>query len=294
MIYTLATPSWTDPFSLVEREKAIEALEEGKVIYLPQLSFEFAVGEKKFLTPEVLVEGPKNISFNLLSGQLKGFNQMGWGGESMGCMAALMMRFAKQSQGLLERLMPQYQSALQVGRTSYRPVEIEGRKSSILKDDTRLHVDAFPATPNQGKRILRVFSNVNPEGKTRHWHLGEPFEKVVNDFKNTFRRPFWGSHRLLSWLKITKSYRSLYDHYMLTLHNQMKLSEDYQQQVTKTTMHFPPGSTWIVMTDQVSHAALSGQYLLEQTFYLPVEGMQRPEKSPLKVLERVLERPLVA
>ena len=32
------------------------------------------------------------------------------------------------------------------------------------KDDTRLHVDSFPATPSGGRRILRVFSNVNPDG----------------------------------------------------------------------------------------------------------------------------------
>lgn len=162
-----------------------------------------------------------------------------------------------------------------------------------MKDDTRLHVDAFPATPNQGKRILRVFSNINPSGTPRVWHLGEPFEEVVKHFLPTLRKPWFGVRTLLSLLKITKTYRSLYDHYMLMLHDEMKKSEDYQNKVKKTIMAFPAGSTWIVMTDAVSHAALSGQFLLEQTFYLPVAKMNQPEHSPLKTLEHYLKRSLI-
>ncbi|GMQ95909.1 MAG: hypothetical protein BMS9Abin14_381 [Gammaproteobacteria bacterium] len=39
-------------------------------------------------------------------------------------------------------------------------------------------------------------------------------------------------------------------------------------------------------------SALSGQHLLEQTFYCDVEHMARPERSPLKVLESMFQRPL--
>jgi hypothetical protein len=290
MFYTLENSSWTASFSPLEQQNAIEALEKGKVIYLPQLSFKFEGGESGFLTPSILEVGRKNISFNLRDKVLKGaiFKE----GESKGLFSALMMRFSKSSKHLLEALIPQYKNYLITGRTSYRPIEIEGRWSSVLKDDTRLHVDAFPATPNQGKRILRVFSNVNPVQKARHWHLGEPFEEVVNYFRANLHKPVLGSRKLLSLLKITKSYRTLYDHYMLVLHNQMKLSDAYQQKVNKTEMYFPAGSTWIVMTDQVSHAALSGQYVLEQTFYLPVSGMKNPEQSPLRMLEKTLNREL--
>ena len=82
-------------------------------------------------------------------------------------------------------------------------------------------------------------------------------------------------------LKATKTLRSAYDHIMIQLHDRMKLNNDYQKNVTKTPVWFPAMSTWIVFTDQVSHAALGGQYLLEQTFYLPVEAMAQPEHSPL-------------
>jgi len=43
----------------------------------------------------------------------------------------------------------------------------------------------------------------------------------------------------------------------------------------------------------VSHAATQGQYQLEQTFMLPVEAMLEPERSPLRVLERIKGRALV-
>ena len=52
------------------------------------------------------------------------------------------------------------------------------------------------------------------------------------------------------------------------------------------------GSTWIVQTDSVSHAALSGQSMFEQTFLLPVEGMLDPARSPLRILERLAGRRL--
>ena len=54
-----------------------------------------------------------------------------------------------------------------------------GRAVSWRKDDSRLHVDAFPSRPNHGERILRVFCNVNPHGEDRVWRVGEPFEAMA-------------------------------------------------------------------------------------------------------------------
>ncbi len=36
-------------------------------------------------------------------------------------------------------------------------------------------------------------------------------------------------------------------------------------------MPFPPGSVWVCFSDQTSHAVMSGQFMLEQTFFLPVK-----------------------
>jgi len=46
-------------------------------------------------------------------------------------------------------------------------------------------------------------------------------------------------------------------------------------------------------SDRVLHAALSGQYALEQTFYLPVEAMADQRDSPLRILENYYGRALV-
>nr|MDQ2993708.1 Kdo hydroxylase family protein [Pseudomonadota bacterium] len=53
------------------------------------------------------------------------------------------------------------------------------------------------------------------------------------------------------------------------------------------------GSTWLVYSDQASHAAMSGQFMLEQTFYLPVTAMLHEQRAPLRVLENALGRSLV-
>jgi hypothetical protein len=58
-------------------------------------------------------------------------------------------------------------------------------------------------------------------------------------------------------------------------------------------VEFPPGATWLAFTDEVSHAAMAGQYQLEQTFLLPVATMREPERSPLRILEGIKGRKLV-
>jgi hypothetical protein len=79
---------------------------------------------------------------------------------------------------------------------------------------------------------------------------------------------------------------------MLRLHDRMKADLRYQSQAAQSVYEFHAGCTWIVFTDQVSHAAMAGQYALEQTFLVPLECMQDPSLAPLRILERVLGREL--
>jgi len=79
---------------------------------------------------------------------------------------------------------------------------------------------------------------------------------------------------------------------MLGIHDRMKADQGYQSQVAQTQLAIPPGATWACFTDLVSHAAMSGQFAFEQTFYLPVIAMKDPERSPLRVLERLAGRAL--
>jgi len=56
---------------------------------------------------------------------------------------------------------------------------------------------------------------------------------------------------------------------------------------------FAPGTTWLCFSDQVMHAAVSGQFMLEQTIHLPVSALYDPTRAPLAILERLTRRTLV-
>lgn len=284
------TSEWQTEFTLEEKAEAINQLESGHILFFPHLAFTLSEQEQHFLTPHSVNPGIKNISFQSKTGILRGALGSATDHQQL---KVLLQRYSDHASNLVNALLPRYNANLIMARTSLRPVEISNRKTSYRKDDKRLHVDAFPATPNQGQRILRVFCNINPNGQDRVWRIGEPFEKVAQQFLPKIRRPLPGSAKLMQWLKITKSYRTEYDYLMLQIHNQMKADEHYQRYAKQTEVRFPPGSTWIVQTDHVSHAAMAGQHLLEQTFYLPVTAMLKPELSPIKVLEKLTERVLV-
>ncbi|MGH8676352.1 MAG: Kdo hydroxylase family protein, partial [Burkholderiales bacterium] len=91
----------------------------------------------------------------------------------------------------------------------------------------------------------------------------------------------------------TKSRRTPYDHWMLQLHDRVKADLDYQRNAAQQHVEFASGTTWVVFSDQVLHAAMAGQFMLEQTFLLDVEHQAAPETSPLRTLERLLGRTLV-
>lgn len=289
IIENLSNQSWTAPIDSASQSIAITALEEGKVLFFPKLSFQLTPEEQRFLLPEFVSPRTKNISFDTRSQCLRG--AQGTPAE-LQKIHALLLRFSQHAIMLVQNLFPSYMYALEPARASLRTVEISQRQSSERKDDKRLHVDAFPATPNQGRRILRVFSNINPHGKSRVWRLGEPFINVAQRFLPGIKKPLPYSSEILKLLKITKTQRTEYDHIMLQIHDKMKYDAMYQKNAQQIEFHFPPGTSWIVQTDHVSHAAMSGQHVLEQTFYLPVQAMMDANRSPLKILEQLTGRTL--
>ncbi|WP_213880410.1 Kdo hydroxylase family protein [Pseudomonas sp. dw_358] len=277
---------WQAPADAHERDGVIAALEAGDVVAFEHLPFVFTEQERA-LSQSSLLGDSKNISYSSATGELKGCNA---GPAELQVLHGLLARYADYSQTLVRTVLAPYTDGLQVARTSFRPQEISGRPTSWRKDDTRLHVDSFPSSPVQGRRILRVFSNVNPFGESRVWRVGGSFEDVARRYE--LPGPLWGSSQLLNWLHITKSRRTAYDHHMLRLHDSLKADAAYQSG-DQLTHEFAPGTTWLVYTDQVPHAAMSGRYAMEQTFLLPVKYMRNAQLSPVKVLERVLGRELV-
>ncbi|HEX6704228.1 MAG TPA: Kdo hydroxylase family protein [Albitalea sp.] len=278
--------TWADdgPTRGVEAE-----VEDGAVLSFPQLAFRFSDKERAFLDEHWADPKAKNISVRWPAGELRGAA----GDPARHAeLRALIVRYAEYSESLALRLFPHYRGRLRRGNSSFRPIDVAGRETSWRKDDTRLHVDAFPSNPMQGTRLLRVFSNVNPNGQPRHWRIGEPFAAHARRYLASYTRPLPGSAWLMHRLGLTKRRRTEYDHVMLQLHDHAKADIEFQRKSPQAEAFFAPGTTWVVYSDQVPHAAMGGQFMMEQTFYLDVEDLQRPETSPLRTLERLLHRPL--
>lgn len=210
----------------------------------------------------------------------------------------MVKRFAAHAGALTRGLFPRYGASLEQARTSFRPTEIAGRVQKWRHDDTRLHVDAFPTRPLNGKRILRVFSNADPDGTPRRWIVGEDFPAHAARFLPALRTPLPGASEALRLLGLTKSRRSRYDWMMLGLHDAAKSDAAYQAQARQGdpppgAVAFPAGTSWMVFTDQAPHAALSGRNAFEQTFHLDPSTMADPARAPLAVLERLSGRAMV-
>jgi hypothetical protein len=291
-IHTLGQASWTAPAiadAAADGDPAADALERGDVLFFPRLPFDIHDDEIALFSPAILTSA-KNASFDSASSRIGGTTL---GGEDLLRLQRLMRRFSDAAATVADRLLPSYRGQLMRRRASFRPAEIAGRAVSWRKDDTRLHVDSFPATPVQGRRILRVFSNVNPDSRPRRWRVGDDFERVVDRFQAAMTLPWRGQGPLLQLLRVTKTRRTPYDALMLQLHDRMKQDAGFQAGTPQTTVDFPAGATWVALTDQVSHAAMAGQYQLEQTFLLPVSAMREPSRSPLRILEQTFKRRLV-
>lgn len=291
MLHTFSNENWESHYPDSMQQDAIKSIEQGRILHFPTLAFALSETEKSFLTPTYADPKSKNISFHPQTKKLWGIQNLTDAQHIQ--LKEMLERYANSAIGLIKNLLPRYAAHMSVGRTSFRPVQVSDRATSYRKDDRRLHVDAFPSAPNQGKRILRVFTNVNPHGEDRIWRIGESFDEVAARFLPQIKKPLPGSATLLRAFKITKSYRTMYDHYMLQLHDMMKGDEEYQKSARQQEIRFSPGSSWIVQTDHVSHAAMKGQYVMEQTFYLPVNAMQDESLSPLRTLERMLQQRLV-
>lgn len=267
----------------------IDALEEGKVLYFPHLAFRLKEDEYRFLNPDINAEGSRSITLEA-GGRFKGASG---DAATQAAVSAMVGRFRADSQRLVESLLPHYRDSLRMATTSYRPKQVETRVQTWRADDKRLHVDAFAGRPNHGERILRVFANINQQGVPRVWRVGEPFEEMARKFLPRLEkyRPFHA--RMQQLLRKTKKLRTEYDHLMLQLHDNMKLDEDYQKNAPQMTMPFAAGSVWVCFSDHTLHAAMSGQYMMEQTLHLQPDNQYDPEQSPLAILRRLTGRKLV-
>jgi hypothetical protein len=286
-ILTLDIAGWQPQLAPGMQEAAVAAIEGGGLVVLPHVTFAMSAVERRFLSAAWSDGRAKNVSLD--GTRLKG--AQGASGD-LAELAAMVTRFAQDAASLVTTLFPRYAPYVKRARTSFRPQPAVGRDVSWRKDDSRLHIDAFPSRPNRGERILRVFSNVNPT-KPRVWRVGESFETMAKTLLPRVRPALPGAAAVLAALHVTKGRRSDYDHLMLNLHDRAKEDMAYQRDCAQQVILFAPGTTWLCFSDQVMHAAVSGQYMLEQTIHLPVSALYEPARAPLAILERLTGRALV-
>jgi hypothetical protein len=297
---------WNNPARADELSREYcQYLEDGEIVAFDSIPFEFPQADRDFLLSQKQsgLKVHKNVSYRPGQDILRGDacetpadNQR---------LHEIMRRYSDQVTRFLSVFLAPYAPHWTLDFASYRPLEEKGRDLPIHKRNDLMHVDAFPSRPTRGGRILRVFTNINPS-RPRVWETTEKFPLLVKTFADDAGLPRFARESGSAGEKIRKAFapvmravgvkgldRSAYDRFMLRFHDYLKESSDYQTKWPKIRMEFPAGSTWMVYTDQVPHAALSGQFMTEQTYIIPVKAMVTPDRCPLRVLEAHCGKALV-
>ena len=141
-VLTLDIEGWQPALPPGVQEAAVRALEGGGVVVLPRVNFALSESERRFLSPQWSDGRAKNVS--LEGTRLKGAQGSA---EELAELAAMVARFAANAASLVTTLFPRYAPYVTRARTSFRPQPAVGRNVSWRKDDSRLHVDAFPSAP---------------------------------------------------------------------------------------------------------------------------------------------------
>jgi hypothetical protein len=274
-------------------------LEQGNILFFSRTPFEFPEEEREFLLGRRQTSAAihKNIAYRPAKALVTGLDKSD-ANEAIR-LRGILSDYSRRAAEFLEQLLPPYAGKCKLDYASFRPIEERGRTARLRARNDLPHVDAFPTRPTNGDRILRLFTNINPD-QSRVWITSQTFDVLAPRFARAIGLP-----RPRSKARLARTLRSLaratglpgarrspYDAFMHRCHNAMKEDADFQASCTKQRWEFPPNSTWIVFTDCVSHAVLEGQYALEQTFIVSRRAMVCPEKSPLAVLENIAGFPL--
>jgi len=280
-------------------------LEAGAIFFFPSVPFELPESDRSSLLARKQsgLRYHKNISYRPKTGELRGFSSTA--PDDTAELTRIMQNYSRESVRFVERFLSPYIGRYSLDCASYRPIEEAGRDLSLHKRNDLLHVDAFPTRPTGGDRILRVFTNINPL-RARSWIVGDGFdllaprhareaglERVMRRHQSLTAR-LWRRGGQILRMAGGGNERTAYDAFMLHFHVWLKENEAFQRNCTKLAIDFPPGSTWLVFTDYVPHAVLTGQFALEQTFIVHQQGMVTPEKAPIRILEALQRRRLAA
>jgi hypothetical protein len=277
-------------------------LETGDILYFPRTPFILTAEERAVLLAQKQVDASyhKNISYRPAQDLLKGVDQDDRAERER--MHQVMRSYSQRAIDFMADFLPRYARDWKIDFASFRPIEEEGRNVALRSRNDLIHIDSFPSRPSHGDRLLRIFTNVNPE-RSRIWVTSDNFEELAWQYAGKARLPHpptpWTrarsqALRVLSGLGLPVVDRPLYDQFMLRFHHFLKESETFQRECPKHRWEFPPDSTWITFTDTTSHSCISGQFALEQTFIVRRGSLFAPEKASIAILERMTGFPLAS
>jgi hypothetical protein len=296
-----AGTGWIGPGQHQERAASYcDLLERGQVLFFREPPFALSIEDRDFLLAQEWAEMRmhKNISYRPSEDLLKGVQG---NTQTVTKVHEIMRRYSNNVIGFLKEFLAPYAQKWIVDFSSFRPFEEERRGLPLHKRNDLLHVDAFPSRPTRGGRILRVFTNLNPT-TPRIWNTYDDFAAIARSHaENAGLRRVAEQDGFLQRtvqsvghsLGIRGMGRTPYDMFMLRFHDYLKENVEFQEKAPKTRLDFPPLSTWLVYTDGVAHAAMSGRYALEQTLLIPAEALVSPEHAPFRILESIAGHPLV-
>ncbi|MGA2419503.1 MAG: Kdo hydroxylase family protein [Candidatus Acidiferrum sp.] len=274
-------------------------LESANVLFFPRTPFEISAADREMLLGQKQTSAAfhKNVAYRPAENRVTGLDKSESAeGQRL---AGILKNYSENAAKFLAELLPPYAGKWRLDFASYRPIEERGRPARLHARNDLPHVDAFPTRPTNGDRILRLFTNINPT-QNRVWITAPPFAAIAPYFAKSVGLPARRSddafsamlRRMARAANLPSARRSPYDHFMHECHNAMKEDTAFQKSAAMQRWEFPPNSTWVVLTDCVSHAVLEGQYALEQTFIISRKAMVRPEISPIAILERLAGYPL--
>lgn len=282
-------------------DQLADELERGGIVFFPESPIDLPPQADLDFLREKLSDClmGKNVTYYPEAHQLTGLK------AADPSIAARTLRILENYSGrvsaFLRRMMPRFMSSTPLGTTSFRPIEEQGRNLSRHASNELVHVDAGAYGATHGDRILRFFTNVNPI-EDRVWITKGTFAALYARYakdagiasggqerisEGWADRAYTGFIRAASrWVPLARVIDSSpYDRAMRKFHNFMKDTPAFQRDTAgQLEMRFPPFSSWMVLTDGVSHACTSGQYALVDTFLVPLVNCRLRQYAPYDIL----------
>lgn len=276
-----------------------DALERGAIVHFPECPIALASPQDLDYLRDMLPRqlSVKNVSYHPESDRTHGVRDDSLLRDRA---HSMLKTHSQRVLAFLEQLIPSLIRGCTVGTSSFRPIQERGRDLKPHASNELIHIDAGAYGATDGDRILRFFVNVNPQ-EDRVWASKGTFAHLYQRYGGAagitdagpLRRGLLDKGRTgllrafvaagVKEAMVVDS--SPYDRVMRKFHNFMKDSPSFQSDRSDyRELRFAPFSAWMVLTDGVSHASVSGQHALVNTFLLRLEACRMPQHAPINIL----------